>query len=277
MTNAKTQGDFNWDTVSTVATIAIASYVVIPLAPPPVVAQVQIATEAVTGKTNKQATQLVADTSTGKDKKVDAALKLIFNSEGKCQNWNSDSGNYFQGRKGYTCEGIIPETLWSAKEIFSYCMSGFTGHPADSVKFCYDKDPKKFHQAAIQTYIQKYFAPGKCSDLKQPAFEACADASILSGIGKSRQFVNQSEGISDPVARAKKINDLHRQQLMGISSKPEYHNGWSNRKDRMDSYIGKFNSVSSTEEETNDGEVGRGSGRREMHSKGNEYENAYRA
>lgn len=64
---------------------------------------------------------------------------------------------------------------------------------------------------------------------------------------------------------------------MGISSKPEYHNGWSNRKDRMDSYIGKFNSVSSTEEETNDGEVGRGSGRREMHSKGNEYENAYRA
>lgn len=245
MANANSK-DFNWDIVSWISSAAIASYVVIPLAPPAVVAQVEITVDAATGKTNKQAAQLVsasASTSTtsgGNDKKVDAALKLIFNSEGKCQNWSSDSGNYFQGRKGYTCEGIIPETLWSAKEIFSYCMTGYTGHPADSVKYCYDKDSKKFHQAAVETYIKKYFAPGGCSELRQPAFEACADAAILSGIGRSREFANRSKGISDPVQQAKAINNYHRSQLRGITSKPEFQVGWGNRKDRMDQYISKF-------------------------------------
>jgi hypothetical protein len=242
--NSQTGRDFNWDIVSWISTIAIASYVVIPLAPPAVVAQAEITIDAATGKTNKQAARLVsASTSTtsgGNNKKVDAALKLIFNSEGKCQNWSRDSGNYFQGRKGYTCEGIIPETLWNAKEIFSYCMTGFTGHPADSVKHCYDKDPKQFHQAAIETYIKKYFAPGGCSELRQPAFEACADAAILSGIGRSREFANRSKGISDPVQQAKAINSYHRSQLRGITSKPEYQGGWANRKDRMDQYINKF-------------------------------------
>jgi hypothetical protein len=240
MTNAKTQGDFNWDIVSWISTAAIVSYVVVPLAPPSIAAQVQITVDAATGKTNKQATQLVSDTSTGKDKKVDAALKLIFNSEGKCQNWSGDNGNYFQGKKGYTCEGIIPETLWGAKEIFSYCMSGFTGHPADSVKHCYDMDSKKFHQAARETYIKKYFAPGGCNELKQPAFEVCADAAILSGIGRSREFANRSSGISDPVERAKAINNYHRKQLEGITSKPQYQAGWANRKNAVDKYINRF-------------------------------------
>lgn len=236
--NNQTGRDFNWDIISKISTFMVVSYIAVPLAPPSVVAQVELMKDAATGKTNQQAAQLVSNTS-GSDK-VEAALKLIFDSEGKCQNWGSDSGNYFQGKLGYTCEGIIPETLWSAREIFSYCMNGFTGHPADSVKHCYDKDPKKFHQAARETYIKKYFAPGGCTDLVQPAFEACADAAILSGIGKSREFANRSKGISDPVQQAKAINNFHRQQLQGITSKPEFQNGWMNRKDKMDGYIDKF-------------------------------------
>ena len=46
------------------------------------------------------------DSKTG-DKAAEA-LAEIFKSEGKCQNWASDSGNSFQGKIGYTCMGVIP-------------------------------------------------------------------------------------------------------------------------------------------------------------------------
>ena len=46
------------------------------------------------------------DSKTG-DKAAET-LAEIFKSEGRCQNWASDSGNEFQGKIGYTCMGVTP-------------------------------------------------------------------------------------------------------------------------------------------------------------------------
>lgn len=221
--------EFNWKLITGGCLSILVSNAIIP---PEIKANAAIIADNLTGKTSENAVKLSSDD------KVEQALKFIFKQEGKCQNWPSDSGNYFQGKLGYTCEGIIPETLWNAKEYFKYCLDSFSGHPADSVKFCYDKDPKKFHEAAKQTYINKYFAPGGCAELSDTlAFISCADVSILSGVGKSKKFVQQTTNISSGKERAKAINELHRQQLMSITNKPQFHEGWGNRKKAMDEFI----------------------------------------
>lgn len=220
--------DFNWKIVTGGCMAVLISNAIIP---PELKASAAIITDNLTGKTSENAAKLSSED------KVEQALNFIFKAEGKCQNWANDAGNYYQGKLGYTCEGIIPETLWNAKEYFSYCLNDFSGHPADSVKHCYDKDSQKFHESAKQTYINKYFAPGGCAELTDTlAFISCADASILSGIGKSREFVQRTANISNGKERAKAINELHRQQLMSIN-KPQFHEGWGNRKKAMADFI----------------------------------------
>jgi hypothetical protein len=90
-----------------------------------------------------------------------------------------------------------------------------------------------------QDYIQEYIEPGGCSTLPSPTFQSCTDAAISSGPGRSRQFLQQTNGTVDPVERAKEINQLHRQHLLNTPY-PQFHRGFSNQKDRVDDYINEF-------------------------------------
>ena len=86
-----------------------------------------------------------SSSSSGSSKKGEEALSQIFKSEGRCQNWASDSGNKFQGKIGYTCMGVIPSECWNNRNgIFAPLLSGFNGHPADFCKYAYDKSQGKF-------------------------------------------------------------------------------------------------------------------------------------
>lgn len=60
-------------------------------------------------------------------------------------------GNMFQNRRGYTCMGLTPETGYTNRKKFPDCSS-FTGHPADFVKWCYDRNPSSFKTGATDVY-----------------------------------------------------------------------------------------------------------------------------
>jgi hypothetical protein len=133
-------------------------------------------------------------TSTGSDlaTKANEALTEIFQSEGLCQNWASDSGNHFNGEIGYTCMGLIPEECWDNRNaFFQYAASSYSGSPAQFCKFAYDMDKTQYKSGAAQLYIKKYFTPGGCSVLPQPAFYVCSDIAVLSGIGRSQRYLKQ--------------------------------------------------------------------------------------
>lgn len=57
----------------------------------------------------------------------------------------------FQGKMGYTCMGITPETGYNNRNQFPDC-AGFSGHPADFVKWCYDRSQTNFKTGAANIY-----------------------------------------------------------------------------------------------------------------------------
>lgn len=199
---------------------------------------VEIATDRWTGKTQK----LAANLSTTK---VEAALQLAFGFEGGCQNWSHDSGNWFQGQKGFTCMGIIPSVGWNHRNgLLRDLGAGFSDHPAKFVKFARDKNPSAFKRVVAEIYKQDYFVPGGCAELPQPAFEVCADIAINSGVGRSRQYLREIGTRLDAKSLAKALNERHRQDYLRWSKPGNkdsvFRKGWLSRADRRDRYIDKF-------------------------------------
>lgn len=47
--------------------------------------------------------------------------------------------------------GLTPETGYTNRKKFPDCSS-FTGHPADFVKWCYDRNPSSFKTGATDVY-----------------------------------------------------------------------------------------------------------------------------
>jgi len=161
-------------------------------------------------------------------------VEKIFGHEGTCQNSAADkSGNMYQGKMGYTCMGITPETGFVNRNKFPGC-SGFSGHAADFVKWCYDKSSSNFKAGATEIYKASYF--NVCNQLEQPAFYVCSDISVNSGPGRSQAFMKQlgSAG-TDMKSYAKKMNELHRQFYKQIGG-PNLQ-GWLNRANARDQYI----------------------------------------
>lgn len=204
----------------------------------PLISAAQIATDKVTGKTQKDATNISTN-------KAEAALQLAFGFEGSCQNLGNDSANWFQGLHGFTCMGIIPSVGWNHRnDLLSGLGAGFNGHPSMFVKFAHDKNPSAFKTAVAEIYKQDYFAPGGCADLPQPAFEVCADIAINSGVGRSRQYLREIGIRADPKQLAKALNERHRQDYIRWSTLGNkdsvFRAGWLSRADRRDKYIDKF-------------------------------------
>ncbi|KAG2386414.1 hypothetical protein C9374_002860 [Naegleria lovaniensis] len=180
-------------------------------------------------------------------KKAEESLVQIFRSEGKCQNWASDSGNSFQGKIGYTCMGVIPSQCWNNRNgIFAPLLGGFNGHPADFCKYAYDKNTVVFKQCAAQLYIQNYFGPGGCNPLPMPAFYVCADIAVNSGTGRSRQYIAELGGYHGQDAKqfARALNEKHRADYKRwgcpTCKNRVFLKGWLARADERDRFIDRY-------------------------------------
>lgn len=190
-----------------------------------------------------------SSSSTGRPgTKEQETLSEVFKSEGLCQNWSSDTGNSFQGRVGYTCMGLIPAECWNNRGGAFKWASGFNGHPSMFCKYAFDKDKNKYKAAAAQIYTTKYFKPGGCESLPQPAFYVCADIAINSGVGRSKQYLrelgplrgNSADAIK---SYARRLNQRHRQDYIKWSSsgsQAKFRQGWLNRAAHRDQYINNY-------------------------------------
>lgn len=189
-----------------------------------------------------------SSSSSASGSKEQETLSEVFRSEGLCQNWSSDRGNSFQGRIGYTCMGLIPGECWGNRSGAFSWATGFRGHPSMFCKYAFDKDRNKYKQSAAQIYTNKYFKPGGCETLPQPAFYVCADIAINSGTGRSKQYLrelgplrgNSADAIK---SYARRLNQRHRQDYIKWSSsgsQAKFRQGWLNRAKHRDEYINNY-------------------------------------
>jgi len=175
--------------------------------------------------------------------KLKDSLKKIFSSEGKCQNWSSDSGNWMNGKLGYTCAGIIPSVGYNNRNFFSYAQSSCSSKPAHLfVKCAWDKSNSKFKDGSAKIYEKQYAIAGGCANLKQPAYYVCFDIAVNSGPGRSKQFIRETNaGSLNEFDAATKLNEKHRDFYIRIS-KPgtknhKFRKGWLARADHRAAYI----------------------------------------
>ena len=195
--------------------------------------------------------QEFADSSameTDDDESAEESLVQIFKSEGKCQNWASDAGNKYQGKIGYTCMGVIPQECWEQRNSLfgGELLSGFKGHPADFCYYAYNKDTEAYKAAAAQLYKTKYFDQGKCSGIPMPAYYICADIAVNSGVGRSRQYLNELGGYNGQDAKkfARQLNERHRKDYLywgrpGTDNN-KFLKGWLARADMRAKFIDNY-------------------------------------
>lgn len=163
---------------------------------------------------------------------IESALSFTFGKEGGCQNWANDKGNWFQGRRGWTCMGIVPATWHRHRNGLA------KGLPAD-VKQAHDQDPVRFKQVAAEIYKKDYFIPGGCHKLAHPASTICFDIAVNSGPGTSKRFLKAATGT--PLQQAESLINQHHQFYQTIvardPSQAEFINGWNNRTQARRQYV----------------------------------------
>lgn len=163
---------------------------------------------------------------------IESALNFTFGKEGGCQNWANDKGNWFQGRRGWTCMGIVPATWYRHRNGLA------KGLPTD-VKQAHDFDPARFKQIATEIYKRDYFIPGGCHKLAHPASTVCFDIAVNSGPGTSRRFLKSATGT--PLQQAESLIDQHHQFYQTIvardPSQAVFLNGWNNRTQARKQYV----------------------------------------
>ncbi len=166
---------------------------------------------------------------------IESALSFTFGKEGGCQNWANDKGNWFQGKRGWTCMGIVPATWYRHRNGLA------KGLPED-VKQAHDQDSAKFKAIASEIYKKDYFVPGGCHKLSQPASTICFDIAVNSGPGTSRRFLKAATGTA--IEQAKSLinqHDAFYQQIVAKDrSQTVFIAGWNNRTNYRRQYVQNF-------------------------------------
>ena len=181
-----------------------------------------------------------------KDSDIILTLKRILGSEGKCQNWKQDSGNWMNGRLGYTCAGIIPSVGYQHRNSqFAYARQCLSVSPESFVKCAWDLDEFEFIRAASRIYTENYFKPGGCSSFPQPLHYVCSDIAVNSGIGRSKEYIRELGNVGSNVKEyARRMNELHRQDYIKWSAPGTqnhvFRQGWLNRAADRDKFINTF-------------------------------------
>jgi len=177
---------------------------------------------------------------------VSITLKKVLGSEGKCQNWSEDSGNWFNGKLGYTCAGITPSVGYAHRNgAFAYA-SGCQSRSAEMfVKCAWDTDESAFIAGAGEVYTNNYFRPGGCADFPQPLHYVCSDIAVNSGTGRSKQYIRELGSVSgDYKGYARRMNEMHRQDYIRWSApgtaNARFRQGWLNRAAERDRFIDQY-------------------------------------
>lgn len=177
--------------------------------------------------------------------KVKLTLIEIFGNEGACQNQASDTGNWYDGKLGYTCQGVTPKVGYELKDkYYSYASKSFTGSKELFVKYAHDKDMNKFEEGTGNLYVDKYFYV--CSQFEMPTYYICSDVSVNSGPGRSKKFIDQLEEKGKSWSKKKyatEFNELHRQFYKELGKQEKYKpylKGWLKRAEHRDEYIETF-------------------------------------
>jgi len=95
-------------------------------------------------------------------------------------------------------------------------------------------------------YEKKYFGPGGCNPLPQPAFYVCADIAVNSGVGRSQQYLKEFGGYKGQDAKsfARQLNERHRKDYLiwGAPGKKNhvFLKGWLARADERARYINNY-------------------------------------
>jgi hypothetical protein len=179
--------------------------------------------------------------------KIAITLRHIFTNEGGCQNWNNDSGNWLNGKKGYTCAGITPGVGYNGRDkYYSYAISQCSSVSAELfVKCAWDLSQSKFNAGSETLYTDQYFRPGGCADYPQPLHFVCSDIAVNSGPGRSKQYIRDlgSPG-SDFKGYARRMNQMHREDYIRWSqpgsANAQFRAGWLARADSRDKFINTY-------------------------------------
>lgn len=162
---------------------------------------------------------------------------LLWKQEGTgCQNWSSDTAN--RGGAWFTCMGIT-QSAWNtyrrsnpslpARVEVAYRQLGSSG----------------FKEHASKIYDDQYCRPIDCTNIPSPIREIIIAISANGGPGVARRHLKSTEGITDPVARAKRIAELeearyHRIAERNPSQRQFLRGGWGNNIREREKFIERF-------------------------------------
>lgn len=170
------------------------------------------------------------------------AMAFTGPKEGGCQDWDRDRGNWYKGRKGWTCFGIVPATADQA--VADGVMRLPSGVDIWSLNKWFDADESGFKAIATKIYQHYYFKPIKGDELPEVVAVIAFDISVNGGSGLANGFLKDTAHIEDAKARAKEINRLMESHYRGIvARRPDqevFLQGWLNRASKQRELIAKY-------------------------------------
>jgi hypothetical protein len=170
------------------------------------------------------------------------AMAFTGPKEGGCQDWDRDKGNWYKGRKGWTCFGIVPATADQA--VADGVMRLPPGVDVWSLNKWFDADESEFKAGATKIYQHYYFKPIKGDELPEIVAVIAFDISVNGGSGLANGFLRDTTHIKEPKARAKEINRLMEAHYRGIvARRPDqevFLGGWLNRVKKQRKLIAKY-------------------------------------
>lgn len=166
---------------------------------------------------------------------------LLWKQEGTgCQNWSSDRQN--RGGLDYTCMGIT-QTAWN-----TYRRNNPSLNLPARVESAYRQlGSSEFKNHATKIYDDQYCRPIDCTNIPSPVREVVIAISANGGPGVARRHLKSTEGMTDPVARAKRIAELeearyHRIAQRDPSQRQFLRGGWGNNIRERKLFIQRFRS-----------------------------------
>ena len=165
--------------------------------------------------------------------------QLLWRQEGiGCQNWSADRQN--NGGYWFTCMGIT-QTAWNQYQRSNPQL------PA-RVEVAYRQLGREgFKSHATKIYDEQYCKPIDCFNIPSPIKEVVIAISANGGPGVARRHLKATKGITDPVARAKRIAELeearyHRIAQKNPSQRQFLRGGWGNNIREREKFIERFQS-----------------------------------
>jgi hypothetical protein len=167
----------------------------------------------------------------------DKAMNFTGKLEGACQNHSSDNGNWYQGKRGFTCYGITPATADNFSKTGLPMPDDITPWTLDT---WYDRAPGDYKAWARQGYKKHYWdVITGIDEFPEPVAIVAFDISVHAGPGRAREFLKKTAAIENPKQRALEMNRLMLGYYESLNQ-PDFIAGWRNRAKEREVFILKY-------------------------------------